>query len=149
MARLAFILILLFPLTAFAVEPEEMLSDPQLEARARALDEEIRCVQCQSENIASSNADWAKDARLILRELISDGASDEEVITFFVERYGERVLMRPRADGVNWLLWFAGPGMLILAVLIAGLYLRKRNRISVVEPLSSEENKRLHDILNG
>jgi len=149
MARLAFILMLLFPLTAFAVEPEEMLSDPQLEARARALDEEIRCVQCQSENIASSNADWAKDARLILRELISDGASDEEVITFFVERYGERVLMRPRADGVNWLLWFAGPGMLILAVLIVGLYLRKRNRISVVEPLSSEENKRLHDILNG
>ncbi|MEM6342146.1 MAG: cytochrome c-type biogenesis protein, partial [Pseudomonadota bacterium] len=80
---------------ALALDPSEMLDDPQLEARARALDHDIRCVVCQSEALASSNAEWAREARGIIRERILAGDSDAEVRAFFVERYGEFVLMTP------------------------------------------------------
>ncbi len=146
----ALILLLLCSPPAMAVEPDEMLADPTLEARAQALDEDIRCVRCRSENIASSNADWARDARLIVREMISDGASDAEILDFFVERYGERVLMRPRSDGANVVLWAAGPVMLVLSALIAAAYLRARARTNrrAPAPLSKAEQARLNDILN-
>ena len=133
--------------SAIAVEPEEMLADPALEARAQALDEDIRCVQCQSENIASSNADWARDARLVVRELIVEGRSDTDIMAFFVERYGERVLMNPRKDGVNAVLWLAGPGMLILALLIGAGYVRRRRVAEAPKPLTSDEEARLKEIL--
>ena len=145
MKRLLFILMLVAtPL--WAVEPSEMLGDPTLEARAQALDEEIRCVQCQSENIASSNADWAKDARMMVRELISDGATDREVTSFFVERYGERVLMSPRRTGTNLVLWLAGPFMLFLALTGVALALR-RKRLDPA-PLSDADEARLREILD-
>ena len=147
MIRWLLVLCVLCALPVYAVEPDEMLADPALEARAQALDEDIRCVQCQSENIASSNADWARDARLIVRELIVDGRSDVEIMTFFVERYGERVLMNPRKDGANAVLWLAGPAMLILALLIGAGYLRRRRVAEAPEPLSSEEEARLKEIL--
>jgi len=147
----AFAIFLLWFLAApaLAVEPDEMLADPVLEARARALDEDIRCVQCASENIASSNADWARDARLIVRAMISEGVGDGEILDFFVERYGERVLMNPRKDGVNVLLWAAGPVMLLLAILIAASYVRRLGRGCATEPLSSAERDRLDRILKS
>ena len=142
------LIIFVFLITpVFAVEPDEMLADPRLEARAQALDEDIRCVQCQSENIASSNADWARDARLIVRELIVDGRSDTEIMAFFVERYGERVLMNPRKDGANIVLWLAGPAMLVLALLIGAGYLRRRRVAEAPKPLTAEEQARLDEIL--
>lgn len=143
---LLFVVLLASP--AIAVEPDEMLADPALEARAQALDEDIRCVQCQSENIASSNADWARDARLVLRELIVEGRSDAEIMQFFVERYGERVLMNPRRDGANAVLWLAGPAMLGLALLIGLAYLRRRRVAEGPTPLSAEEEARLKEILD-
>ena len=115
-------LILLLWLVAsplWALEPSEMLDDPGLEARARVLDHEIRCVKCQSEAVASSNADWAKDARRQIRELIAEGATDAEVKDWFLARYGEFVLMNPDKSGSNLALWLAGPGMLLIAVLLA------------------------------
>jgi len=147
----AFAIFLLWFLAApaLAVEPDEMLADPVLEARARALDEDIRCVQCASENIASSNADWARDARLIVRAMISEGAGDGEILDFFVERYGERVLMNPRKDGVNVLLWAAGPVMLLLAILIAACSVRRLVRGCATDPLSSAERDRLDRILKS
>ncbi|MFV2052602.1 cytochrome c-type biogenesis protein CcmH [Aliiroseovarius sp. YM-037] len=145
MKRLLFIL--MFVATPLlAVEPSEMLDDPALEARAQALDEEIRCVQCQSENIASSNADWAKDARLMVRELVAGGATDREVTSFFVERYGERVLMTPRGTGTNLVLWLAGPFMLFLALIGVALALR-RKRVDTA-PLSDADEARLREILD-
>ena len=148
--RKLFIILTVIATPVWAVEPDEMLSDQTLEARAQAIDDEIRCVQCQSENIASSNADWARDARLIVRELVSDGASDDEVKSFFLERYGERVLMTPSRGGVNIVLWAAGPGALLLALIVAAFYLRGRRRSTQPEtPLSEAEEARLREILDN
>ena len=141
------LLFLLIALPAQAVEPDEMLADPVLEARASALDDELRCVQCRSEAIGSSNADWARDARIMVRELIASGATDHEVLDFFVERYGEVVLMRPRAEGANLVLWFAAPAMLLLAVAISAGYLRRRATPGPEEDLSAEEQARLDELL--
>lgn len=143
---LVFLLALAAP--AHAVEPDEMLSDPALEARANALDDEIRCVQCRSEAIGSSNADWARDARLVVRELIADGATDDEVLDFFVERYGEVVLMRPRAEGANLVLWLAPALMLLAAGGVSIAYLRRRSRaVPAAEGLTPEEQARIDELL--
>ena len=92
---LAFAL-LLMAAPAFAVNPDEVLADPALEARARALSAELRCMVCQNQSIDDSNADLAKDLRLLVRERISDGDSDEAVLNYIVSRYGEFVLLKPR-----------------------------------------------------
>lgn len=150
MKRLILILILLAG-PAFAVQPHEMLADPVLEARAQELDKQLRCVKCQSEALTSSNAEWAADARVLLRELLMDGYSDQDVIDFFVVRYGEYVLMKPQTGGVNAILWWAGPGMLVLALLIGGLYLRRRSAPEVATPavdgLTEDEKARLADLM--
>ncbi len=143
----AFIL-LLMTIPVLAVEPDEMLADPTLEARAQALDEVLRCVQCRSESIASSNADWAKDARLLVRELIEAGQSDEGVLDYFVDRYGEVVLMRPRTGGANMLLWISGPLMLLAALGFAILYFRRRSAGGAApKPLTADETARLEKLL--
>lgn len=147
-------LLLIFVLLAspvWAVNPSEMLDDPVLEKRAQALDLELRCVKCQSEAIASSNAAWAEDARILVRELLTDGFTDDEVLEFFVARYGEFVLMTPKSDGSNMLLWLAGPLMLLGGLGIGVTYLRRRNTARIAEPtaeeLSDEEKARLSQIM--
>lgn len=151
MRRRGFLLGLLAAGPALALDPSEMLDDPVLEARARALDFEIRCVKCQSEVIASSNAEWSEDARRTVRELIAGGASDDEVLDWFVERYGEFVLMNPPKTGSNLALWLAGPAMLGIAVLGAVSYLRSRSEAGEPEgvraDLSADEQARLRKIL--
>lgn len=134
---------------ALAFDPSEMLDDPELEARARGLDHAMRCVVCQSESVASSNAQWAIDARRVIREQIVAGLTDRQVEDFFVERYGEFVLMAPRTGGSNWLLWAAGPLMFLLAAGTGFGYLRGRSTATATaEPeLSAEESKRLAEIL--
>ncbi|MBS9716416.1 cytochrome c-type biogenesis protein CcmH [Pseudohalocynthiibacter aestuariivivens] len=146
MKRIILVLVLLAS-PIWAVEPDEMLADPVLEERAQALDHEIRCVQCQSESIASSNADWARDARLMVRELVSGGNTDTEVLDFFLARYGDVVLMRPKSDGANIILWIAGPVMLLLSLGVGGLYLRRRRQTVVQAPLSEADEARLREIL--
>jgi cytochrome c-type biogenesis protein CcmH len=148
MKRLLLLLLLLAgPL--WALDPSEMLDDPALEHRARALDHELRCVVCQSESVASSNSNWAEDARRMVRELVEDGATDEEVMDFFVARYGEFVLMTPRTGGSNWVLWAAGPAMLVLALLVGFFYLRGRSLAPAPQDdaLNPEEAARLKEIL--
>lgn len=133
----------------WALDPSEMLEDPVLETRARALDHELRCVVCQSESVASSNANWAEDARRTVRELISDGSTDEEVMDFFVARYGEFVLMSPRVSGSNWLLWAAGPLMLLIGLGLGIGYIRGRSKIAAPQEvvLSEAESARLREIM--
>ncbi|KNG92987.1 cytochrome c-type biogenesis protein [Pseudaestuariivita atlantica] len=149
MRRIAFILMMLLAVPVAAVEPEEMLADPVLEARAQALDHELRCVKCQSESIASSNSDWARDARVLVRELLTEGMSDEEVVDFFVARYGDFVKMRPDADGANLILWASGPLMLLIAGGLAFAFLRGRARATPQQAgaLSEDEEARLRRIL--
>ena len=133
----------------WAVEPEEMLADPGLEARARSLSEDLRCLVCRNESIDESNAEVARDLRLLVRERIMEGDSDDEVLAFIVHRYGEYVLLNPRADGANLVLWAAGPVMFLIALAMAGLYLRRRSTAapSGYRGLSDEEKRKLDEIL--
>ncbi|MBT8409419.1 MAG: cytochrome c-type biogenesis protein CcmH, partial [Alphaproteobacteria bacterium] len=116
MRALAVIAFCLLGSAAFAVEPGEVLEDPALEARARELSKNLRCLVCRNESIDESNADLARDLRILVRERLEAGDSDEQVIDFLVDRYGEFVLLTPRADGSNLILWIAGPAMFVLAM---------------------------------
>ncbi|RID91224.1 cytochrome c-type biogenesis protein CcmH [Gemmobacter lutimaris] len=136
--------LLAFP--ALAVQPDEVLPDPALEARARAVSQLLRCPVCQGENIDDSNADISRDLRLLVRERLVAGDSDDAVIDFVVDRYGEFVLFEPRATGSNLVLWLAGPGMLLLGGIAAFAFLRRRSKLPT-EALSAEEEARLKEIL--
>lgn len=132
-----------------AVEPSEMLADPLLEARAQSLDDDLRCMQCSSESIASSNADWARDARALVRDLITEGRSDSEIRAFFVASYGEGVLMMPTPKGANMILFVAGPLMFLAGGLIAWRTLRRSRGASQPAPLSEAEKARLKALTEG
>ncbi|MFX0545819.1 cytochrome c-type biogenesis protein [Roseovarius sp. S1116L3] len=148
MRRLALILALIAsPL--MAVQPDEVLDDPALEARARALSEGLRCLVCRNENIDASNAPLARDLRLLVRERLMAGDTDDEAINYIVDRYGEYVLLNPRATGSTLFLWLAGPAMLLLGAGIAVIYIRKRGQATPEDgQLSDDEAARLRDILN-
>ncbi len=112
-------LFLLLPVMAFAVEPDEMLQDLVLEERARVISKELRCVVCQNQDIDSSNASVARDLRILVRERLVAGDSDEEVIAFIHARYGDYVLMRPPFNASTLALWLA-PFVLAVVSLLAG-----------------------------
>ena len=132
---------------AMAVQPDEILEDAGLEARARELSKGLRCLVCRNENIDDSNADLARDLRILVRERLVAGDSDDEVLDYVTERFGEYVLLKPRTGGTNWVLWAAGPLMLILALVIGALFLRRQSR-GTETALSDEEEKRLAQILD-
>ncbi len=145
-----FLALLLFGLItagpAFAVNPDERLADPVLEARARALSQQLRCLVCQSESIDDSNADLAHDLRVLVRDRLKAGDSDAEVLAYLRARYGDYVLLNPPVERATWLLWF-GPGVVLLIVL-AGLGVAARRRKPVVAvPLDREEQARLEALL--
>ncbi len=148
MKRLILALMLLAT-PVLAVQPDEILDDPVLEARAREISKGLRCLVCRNENIDDSNADLARDLRLEVREQLTEGATNDEVTAFLVDKYGEYVLLRPQAKGSNWVLYAAGPGMLILAVLGGLLYLRRRSQGSTTSEaaLSADETERLDEIM--
>ncbi|MHA6325936.1 cytochrome c-type biogenesis protein [Roseivivax sp. CAU 1753] len=133
-----------------AVQPDEVLSDPVLESRAREISAGLRCLVCRNESIDESNASLARDLRLLVRERLVAGDSDEEVVAYLVERYGEYVLLNPQTDGWNWLLWAAGPLMLLVAGGMGAGYLRTRARATpgTEAALSPEEQKRLKQLLD-
>ncbi|MDK3018503.1 cytochrome c-type biogenesis protein [Pseudodonghicola flavimaris] len=143
------LLIALAP-AAQAVLPDEILADPALEARAREISKDLRCLVCRNENIDESNAELARDLRLLVRERLTAGDSDEEVVAYIVDRYGEYVLLRPTATGANWLLWGAGPLMLLIGAGLAWGYLRARARAPRLQEaaLTDEEQDRLRRILD-
>lgn len=146
MRRLIVLLCFLaFPV--MAVEPGEILDDPALEERARDLSQGLRCLVCRNESIDESNAELARDMRVLVRERLVAGDSDEEVIAFLVDRYGEYVLLEPTATGSNLALWLAGPAMLVLGAGIAAVYLRRRSTPAVPEGLSESEKDRLAELM--
>lgn len=138
---------LLIALPAFAVEPDEILADPGLEARARALSAGLRCVVCRNESIDESNAEIARDMRIALRERLVAGDSDAEAVAFLVDRFGEYILLRPTRDGANLILWAAGPVLLVVGLGVAILALRRRAP-PPAEPLSEAEKARLERLLD-
>ncbi|PDT05317.1 cytochrome c-type biogenesis protein CcmH [Rhizobium chutanense] len=147
-SRLLVILFILFtPMSAFAVNPDEVLADPALEARARALSAELRCMVCQNQSIDDSNADLAKDLRLLVRERITDGDSDDQVLNYIVSRYGEFVLLKPRVGAKTVLLWGA-PVLLVLAGgLSLLLFARRRSGKPTGSKLTADEQARLNELL--
>ena len=112
---------------AFSVEPDEVLQDAALEERARQVSQLLRCLVCRNETIDESNAPLARDLRIVVRELIQEGKTDDEVVAHVVDRYGEFVLFKPAAQGMNWILYLAGPVLFVLASLSAVHYLRRRS----------------------
>ncbi|OLP54906.1 cytochrome C [Rhizobium rhizosphaerae] len=140
---------ILFAGPAGAVNPEERLADPVLENRARALSAQLRCMVCQNQSIDDSNAELAKDLRLIVRERLAGGDSDQAVLDYVVSRYGEFVLLKPRLEGKTLMLW--GAPALLLVVGAGGLFwaARRRRRVGQTERLSEAEAARLDAILRA
>jgi cytochrome c-type biogenesis protein CcmH len=147
MRWLALSALLLGATPALAVDPSEILPDPALEARARVLSKQLRCVVCRSESVDDSNAEIARDIRRLVRERLVAGDSDAQVLAALVDRYGDYVLLRPPARGANWVLWLAGPGLLLMGGGLALVYLRGRRALpAAAERLTPEEEAALRRI---
>jgi cytochrome c-type biogenesis protein CcmH len=134
--------------SVLAKEAVSLAPDPVVERRLIAISEELRCLVCQNESLAGSNADLAQDLRRELREMIKDGKSDAEIKDFMVSRYGDFVLYRPPFKPITWMLW-VGP-FLLMVVGVAALfrYLRRRGRSVEAAPLTDEERVRAQAILD-
>jgi len=132
-----------------AVQPDEVLSDSALEARARALSKELRCMVCQNQSIDDSDAPLARDLRILVRERLSAGDSNNQVLDFLVARYGEFVLLRPRLSWHTAILWGLPPLVLVLGLLALIVFQRRRGRARASDTgnLTVEEEARLTDLL--
>ncbi len=144
--RALLLALLLLAGPALAVQPDEMLADPVLEARARDISQGLRCPICQNESIDESNADLARELRLVLRERLVAGDSDAQVVNYLVARYGEFVLLRPTTRGANIVLWLAAPAMLLAALGVGWVTIRRRG-MARAEPLTEAEARRLEEII--
>ena len=140
-----FVLWLVLATPAMAVRPDEILADAVLEGRARALSQELRCLVCRNENIDDSDAPLARDLRLLVRERLVAGDSDAAAMAFIVDRYGEFVLLKPTATGVNLLLWLAGPLMVLGGGVMAFTTLRRRTLVEAA-PLNAEDQARVAEL---
>jgi cytochrome c-type biogenesis protein CcmH len=137
------------PAWSVAVDPP--LDDPVLEARAREIHKQLRCLVCQNQSIEDSNATLARDLRMLVRERITAGDSDEAAIRFIVARYGDWVLLRPPMKGGTLLLWFGPALLLVLVVISLAVAYRRRSRrvVGTIAPLSAEERALLDDLLDN
>ena len=143
--RLILVLALVFaaPLVR-AVQPDEVLRDPALEARARDLSAQLRCLVCQNQSIDDSDASLARDIRVLIRERISKGESNDQVRDFLVSRYGDFILLNPPFKMETWLLWLSAPATLALGAL--GVALAARRKTAPAPALSAEEERRLAEL---
>jgi len=146
-AKLAAIILCAPIAPAFAVLPGEQLSDPILEARALAISREIRCVVCQNQNIDDSSAPLARDMRILVRERLTAGDSDVEVVDYLVARYGNFVLLKPPFQLNTLVLWLAPFAVFVMALTVLVLQIRTRRNSADLNPLSPEEEERLAHLL--
>jgi cytochrome c-type biogenesis protein CcmH len=129
---------------AWALRPSEILADPALESRARALSKEFRCLVCQNQSIDDSEADLAGDLRRVVRERLLAGDSDAEVIRFVADRFGDFVLLRPPFKTTTFMLWLSPAAMLAIGIGIVWIYLRRRrSATTATAPLTDAEKRRL------
>ena len=149
MKRLLLILCLILAAPAWAVQPDEVLDDPVLESRAREISAGLRCPVCQSESIDESNATLSRDLRLLVRERLVAGDTDQEAIDYIVARYGEFVLLRPDVRGANLVLWLAAPGLLLVGLVIGWSTIRRRSAKPPSDKLDAAEKARLDEILRS
>lgn len=143
----ALLLFLASVIPGFAVNPDEVLADPALEARARAISAQLRCMVCQNQSIDDSNAELAKDLRVLVRERLKSGDTDEAVISYVVSRYGEFVLLNPRFEAKTLVLWGMPAILLVIGIITLVLAARRRGARAPGAPLSDEEQERLDRLL--
>ena len=143
---LAALALLWLALPAFAVNPDEMLSDPALEARARTISEGLRCLVCQNESIDDSDADLAHEIRVLVRERLKAGDSDDQVRQYLVDRYGEFVLLKPVLAWHTLALWIAAPTILVVGGLVLFVAARRRRIVLDNDGLTAEEQRALDDL---
>jgi len=143
-------LLVLLPFVGYAVEPSEMLRDPSLELRARSISVKLRCLVCQNQSIDESDAVLARDLRILVRERLVAGDSDNEIIKYVVSRYGDFVLLIPPFKPITYVLWLSP--LIILAVAFLGIVIFFRNRknpsIGEKEMLSADEKSRLGELMS-
>ena len=137
----------LLPLAANAVEPDEMLTNPVLEQRAREISKDLRCVVCQNQDIDSSNAGVARDLRLLVRERLVAGDTDTQVIEYIRARYGDYVLLKPPLEPATYALWFAPIAFILIGIFVGGGVLMSRRKPETLEDLSSEDENTVSEIL--
>ncbi len=133
-----------------ATSPDELLEDPEMERRARGLSKELRCLVCQNQSIDDSDADLARDLRALVRERLLEGDTDEEIIDFVTQRYGDFVLLRPPMKPTTWILWYGPPVLFLIAGVCLVLYVRRRRHAPIsapVDDLSEEEQAKLEKLL--
>lgn len=137
--------LILFVTPALAIQPDEILKDTVLEERARIISKELRCLVCQNQSIDDSDAPLARDLRVLVRERLRAGESDEEVINFVVDRYGDFVLLRPPVKASTLVLWLSPVAALIVGIFLLLTWFRKQKQFVPVQakPLSDEEKKKL------
>ena len=134
--------------SAFAVQPDEVLSDPELEARARVLSAQMRCLVCQNQSIDDSDAPLARDLRVLIRERLVKGETNAQVVDYLVSRYGEFVLLKPRVNARTLLLWGGPFAILLIGSLVIFMRRRRGSALAVPEQaLSADEQARLDEIL--
>lgn len=148
MKRLAALIVFAWVTAASAVQPDEQLADPALEARARAVSAELRCLVCQNQSIDDSDAPLARDLRVLVRQRLEAGDSDREVRDYLVARYGDFILLRPPFAASTWLLWLT-PVLVLLVGAGAGLVRARRVRSAGPERLSGDEEAELARILKA
>ncbi len=141
------LLALLAPLPAVAVQPDEVLQNPALEARARDISKHLRCLVCQNQSIDDSDADLARDLRIVVRDRLKAGDSDAQVMAYITARYGDFVLLKPPFKPATWILWFGPAAILLVGVASIAVYLRRRPATVAAPGLSDDERKRLADLL--
>jgi len=151
MTRLLFLSLLLLCITPsmIARDAQPNADDPAVEQRLHKLSQELRCLVCQNETLADSRADLAEDLRREIREQIKAGKSDQEIIAFLTQRYGDYVLYNPPVKKTTYLLWFGPFVLLIGGTAVLYRYLRNRRELIKESPLSAEERKRAEEILNA
>lgn len=148
------VMLVLMPSAVFAVQPDEIMADPAQEARARNLSRELRCMVCQNQSIDDSDAPLARDLRLLVRERIAAGNTDQQVMDFLVARYGEFVLLKPRVEGQTLILWLIPPLVLVGGGLALWLGNRRRRQRTASEQgasfqLTPEEEARIEKLISG
>jgi cytochrome c-type biogenesis protein CcmH len=147
-ALIALLAALILPSAALAVTPDEMLKDPVLEARARDLSRELRCMVCQNQSIDDSEASLAKDLRLLVRERLTEGDTNQQVLDFLVARYGVFVLLKPPVEYHTLLLWGLPPVALVAGMIALFMVARRRKTLNVEPPaLSGEEQRKLSTLV--
>jgi len=144
--------VFMFASTGHAVQPNEVLKDPALEARARELSKDIRCLVCQNQSIDDSNADLARDLRVLVRQRLTQGDSNDQVMDYLVKRYGDFVLLSPPMKASTYLLWYGPIGIFILGAFGLIMFFRGRRAAPVTRAaaaLSEDEQKRIEALLGS